>query len=209
MRTEFTLAQLADPDTAASEKILRACVHCGFCTATCPTYVLLGDELDSPRGRIYLIKNMLEGSVPVGRALHAPRRSRPAPYRGALPPPLGRAVAAVFARPGVDAAPADARGIARGPPRETVCGLAAEAAAAARRFGAKHATGALAGRSAADLPRPRRAAHSGRAVAGLCAAGADAGDQRGDDPLADPAWRGSRCRAGERLLRSPHPPSGR
>src|ERR1051325_4242725 len=66
MRTEFTLAQLADPDTAASEKILRACVHCGFCTATCPTYVLPGDELDSPRGRIYLIKNMLEGSEPVG-----------------------------------------------------------------------------------------------------------------------------------------------
>jgi len=67
VHTEFSLAQLADPDTAASEKILRACVHCGFCTATCPTYVLLGDELDSPRGRIYLIKNMLEGGGPVGR----------------------------------------------------------------------------------------------------------------------------------------------
>ena len=60
MQTTFTLAQLADPDIAEADKILRACVHCGFCTATCPTYVLLGDELDSPRGRIYLIKDMFE-----------------------------------------------------------------------------------------------------------------------------------------------------
>jgi glycolate oxidase iron-sulfur subunit len=64
MQTSFTLAQLADPNTAESEKILRTCVHCGFCTATCPTYVLLGDELDSPRGRIYLIKEMLERNAP-------------------------------------------------------------------------------------------------------------------------------------------------
>ena len=64
MQTNFTLAQLADPDVATSEKILRTCVHCGFCTATCPTYLLLGDELDSPRGRIYLIKDMLEGDKP-------------------------------------------------------------------------------------------------------------------------------------------------
>ena len=64
MKTEFSLAQLADPDIKEADKILRACVHCGFCTATCPTYVLLGDELDSPRGRIYLIKEMLEKDRP-------------------------------------------------------------------------------------------------------------------------------------------------
>ncbi|CDZ31549.1 Glycolate oxidase iron-sulfur subunit [Neorhizobium galegae bv. officinalis] len=64
MQTNFTLAQLADPHVAESEKILRRCVHCGFCTATCPTYVTLGNELDSPRGRIYLIKDMLENGRP-------------------------------------------------------------------------------------------------------------------------------------------------
>ena len=64
MQTNFSPAQLADPQTAEANKILRACVHCGFCTATCPTYVLLGDELDSPRGRIYLIKEMLENDRP-------------------------------------------------------------------------------------------------------------------------------------------------
>ena len=64
MQTNFTPAQLADSDTAVSEQTLRKCVHCGFCTATCPTYALLGDELDSPRGRIYLIKDMLENDRP-------------------------------------------------------------------------------------------------------------------------------------------------
>ena len=64
MQTSFSAAQLADPDTKEAEGILRTCVHCGFCTATCPTYALLGDELDSPRGRIYLIKDMLENNRP-------------------------------------------------------------------------------------------------------------------------------------------------
>ena len=67
MQTHFTEAQLADPKLAEANKILRSCVHCGFCTATCPTYQVLGDELDSPRGRIYLIKEMLES----GRAADA------------------------------------------------------------------------------------------------------------------------------------------
>ncbi len=64
MQTSFTLAQLADPEIAEADRILRSCVHCGFCVATCPTYVLLGDELDSPRGRIYLVKGMLEAETP-------------------------------------------------------------------------------------------------------------------------------------------------
>jgi glycolate dehydrogenase iron-sulfur subunit len=64
MQTHFSAAQLADPQVAESDRILRACVHCGFCTATCPTYLLTGDELDGPRGRIYLAKDMLEKDRP-------------------------------------------------------------------------------------------------------------------------------------------------
>ncbi len=66
MQTLFTAEQLAEPRIAEANQILRSCVHCGFCTATCPTYVLLGDELDSPRGRIYLIKEMMEQNRPAG-----------------------------------------------------------------------------------------------------------------------------------------------
>ena len=69
MQTGFSLAQLADPQIAEAEAILRKCVHCGFCTATCPTYVTLGNELDSPRGRIYLIKDMLENDRPADREI--------------------------------------------------------------------------------------------------------------------------------------------
>lgn len=64
MQTHFTPQQLADPQVRETDRILRACVHCGFCTATCPTYLLTGDELDGPRGRIYLAKDMLEKNRP-------------------------------------------------------------------------------------------------------------------------------------------------
>jgi glycolate oxidase iron-sulfur subunit len=75
MQTNFTDAQLTDPDTAVSNQVLRSCVHCGLCTATCPTFQLLGDELDSPRGRIYLIKDMLETNRPATKevVLHIDR----------------------------------------------------------------------------------------------------------------------------------------
>ena len=75
MRTNFTPTQLTDPHLAEAEKNLRACVHCGFCTATCPTYVLLGDERDGPRGRIVMMQNMLEagGSPSPETVLHVDR----------------------------------------------------------------------------------------------------------------------------------------
>lgn len=69
MQTSFSEAQLTTPDIAEANDILRKCVHCGFCTATCPTYVLLGDELDSPRGRIYQIRDMLETGKPASQNL--------------------------------------------------------------------------------------------------------------------------------------------
>ena len=62
MQTKFTEEQLRDPDNFANEKVFKKCVHCGMCNATCPTHQLLGDELDGPRGRIYLIKDMLENN---------------------------------------------------------------------------------------------------------------------------------------------------
>ncbi|MCF3947449.1 glycolate oxidase subunit GlcF [Acidiphilium sp. AL] len=75
MQTSFTAEQLAAPDIAIADRILRSCVHCGFCTATCPSFVVVGDEDDSPRGRIYLIKDMLETGAPASEpvAFHLDR----------------------------------------------------------------------------------------------------------------------------------------
>ena len=74
MQTRLAAEYQGSADGAAAEAILRKCVHCGFCTATCPTYQLLGDELDSPRGRIYLIKQVLEGEAPSAKTqLHLDR----------------------------------------------------------------------------------------------------------------------------------------
>ena len=75
MRTEFSADQLARPEIAEMEAILRKCVHCGFCLTSCPTYAETGDERDSPRGRIYLIKDMIEiGTAPSkGAASHVDR----------------------------------------------------------------------------------------------------------------------------------------
>lgn len=75
MLTRFSAEQLGNPDTRTAHEVIRSCVHCGFCTATCPTYVLLGDELDGPRGRIYLIKEMLErgGAPDAGTVKHLDR----------------------------------------------------------------------------------------------------------------------------------------
>ena len=69
MQTNFSEKQLEDKNNKSSEKILRKCVHCGFCNATCPTYNLLGDELDGPRGRIYLIKDMIEKNKPANEKI--------------------------------------------------------------------------------------------------------------------------------------------
>jgi len=69
METHFSKEQLKNKDNKSSEKILRKCVHCGFCNATCPTYQLLGNELDGPRGRIYLIKDMLENNKPANEKI--------------------------------------------------------------------------------------------------------------------------------------------
>ena len=200
MRTDFTAEQLADPDIAASEKVLRNCTHCGFCTATCPTYVLLGDELDSPRGRIYLIKDMLAGSGPVtadtvkhiDRCLsclscmttcpsgvnymhlvdHA-RRWIEENYRR----PWGeRILRRVSRRRSVAASPVSALAALRGG-RQAVFGFSTRAARSAFWAGTLLDPACLVDRSPERLPGRRRAANAGRDVAGMRPKGTGARNQ--------------------------------
>ena len=76
MQTNFSEDQLKDKDNKSTEKIIRKCVHCGMCNATCPTFNILGDELDGPRGRIYLIKEMIEKKKTPTKKVNETRSSR-------------------------------------------------------------------------------------------------------------------------------------
>jgi Fe-S oxidoreductase len=137
MRTDFSQAMLNNPEIREANEILRTCVHCGFCLATCPTYLLLGDELDSPRGRIYLAKEMLEGGRPptapvvkhldrcltclscmttlsVRGPLRPPRRARPRTHRENLRAALAGSDAETNAGDGGAEPVAVPPGVARG-----------------------------------------------------------------------------------------------
>ena len=228
-KPSFTLAQLADPQIAESEKILRACVHCGFCTATCPTYVLLGDELDSPRGRIYLIKEMLEhdragdargrqahrplpvvprlhDDVPVRRALHAPRRSRAA--RISRRPTAGRCSTGCCARCSRAVLPYPTPLPARAG-RAALLGAAVRAAA--RRASASSALAAMlrlaaAQRLPAPPPRPRGAVFPAegerKRPRGAACRLHQSGADAADQRSGDPAAQPPRHRSRDRAGRS-------
>ena len=212
MQTTFTADQLQDPDTRASEQILRTCVHCGFCTATCPTYVLLGDELDSPRGRIYLMKQMLEsGQPPAAETVkHIDRCLSCLSCMTTCPSGVhymhlvdhGRAyIEQNYNRP-LRRAGADRWLLAADHPvpRHIPAG-AASVRRSARPFAGllparlramlELAPRAIAAPSAVDRPQSVPAAGARAAPGGaahrLRAAGASTPDQRGDDPAADPA----------------------
>ena len=208
MQTTFSLAQLADPDVRESEKILRACVHCGFCTATCPTYVLLGDELDSPRGRIYLIKDMLENAKPasprvvthIDRCLSCLSCMTTCPsgvHYMHLVDHARRYIEETYTRPLPDRLLRRMLGVVLPRPRLFRLALLGSRASGApspppprpscrhdrARAGAPAA--GLAGRPAAGFRGRRRAGRARGAALGLRPAGAGAGDQRGDHPPPD------------------------
>ena len=238
MQTNFTPEQLRDPAMASSETILRTCVHCGFCTATCPTYLLLGDELDSP-ARAHLpdqghaggrqagdaggrqahrplpLVPCLHDDLPVGRALHAPRRSRARLYRGDVPAALARPRHARAARAGAALSGALPPRHERGEPGKPFAGLLGGSAAASATGSApcsRSRRPASPARSPFDRPGvlPAQEPRRGRVaiLSRLRPAGAEPGVQRGRDPAAQPPWRRGRAAEGGGLLRRARPPHG-
>ena len=237
MQTHFTPTRLNEPKIAEANAILRTCVHCGFCLPTCPTYALLGDERDSPRGRIYLIKDMLENGppgdgrrgdphrslpllprlhdrLPVGRRLHASHRPGAGACGDHLPPTARRQAAACRAR--MDAARAVAvparpalrpARAGRRPGRDAPCRLEGDARPRAARPAAARA---VAGRG--RPPGTGSTARPRRAPHRLRAAGHRTGDQRGDGAAPD-AHRLRRRRGGRvgmlRIAHAPHGQGGR
>ena len=236
MQTHFSAEQLNDPATAEAEKILRACVHCGFCTATCPTFVLLGDELDSPRGRIYLIKDMLEKNRPADALTvkHIDRCLSCLACMTACPSGVNYMhlvdgarshIEKTFQRPLADRMVRALLGaILPYPNRFRFALAAARLASPFDRFiralagpgGAWPRCCASRRRRIASPPcvaarnarRPRRRGQgAGGASRRLRAAGHEAGHQRCRDPPADEAWRRDRARQGRRMLRRAPAPS--
>ena len=227
MQTRFSEGQLADPLIADANRVLRKCVHCGFCLATCPTYVLLGDELDSPRGRIYLMKEMLETGGPpaaetvkhIDRCLSCLSCVSTCPsgvdYRRLVDQTRVH-IESTFRRPWPDRWLRRFLGwvLVRPPALR----IAMSAGALARRFPdcCRHAwrpwracrpvsPAARRDRLRWPLPRGRRTAHAGGADDGLCPVGDGDGDPRGDGarPAAARMRGGGRRRRG--LLRRSQP----
>ena len=230
MQTNFSVAQLADPDTNVSEKILRACVHCGFCTATCPTYVLLGDELDSPRGRIYLIKDMLENDRPATPEVvkHIDRCLSCLSCMTTCPSGVNymhlvdhgrRHIEKTYKRPWFDQAvaarlrdrAAEPKSVSRvdvgGAPGRAFRRAYAGAAEGRARARSLKTAERFACRPAAGVQERGAAYPSRRALERLRPTGSRAADQRGDDPALDPPWLRSCRRRGRGMLRRAHPSS--
>ncbi len=227
MHTSFGAEQLQDPTIARADAMLRRCVHCGLCTATCPTYVLLGDERDSPRGRIYMIKEMFEtGKVGAPVTHHIDRclsclscvTTCPSSvdymhlvdlarthievrgHRPASQRVSRRFLAAILPSPARFRVALLLAWLAR-PFRGILSGLGFKTAAAALDVAPpRPAASEAAAAQGRDPPRPGAGQARG-AGARLRAGGAQALDQPGGDPAVAPPWRRGRARQGRGLLR--------